>query len=60
MEKVRDTHFVLRKSTKLQSKRFGAQQTCTKLCGRLDNIQLANILPRALKAEYFATGTEKL
>ena len=33
MSKFRNTHFVLQKTTNPQNKRFGEQETCTKLCG---------------------------
>ena len=33
---LRDTHFVLQKSTNPQNKRFGAQKICTELCGTVD------------------------
>ena len=36
MTKLRDTHFVLQKSTNPQNKRFGAQETGTELCGTVD------------------------
>ena len=36
MGRFRDTHFVLQESTKLQSKQFGGQKTCTELCGTVD------------------------
>ena len=50
----RDTHFVLRKRTNSQSKRFGAQGTCTELCGTVDvwiTVSLQNISPRAVMGE---------
>ena len=34
--KIRDTHFLLQKSTHPQNKRFGAQATCTEVCVIVD------------------------
>ena len=36
MVKFRDTHFVLEKRTNPQNKRFGAQETCSEMCGTVD------------------------
>ena len=36
MANLRDIHFVLQKSTNPQNKRFGAEETCTELCGTVD------------------------
>ena len=36
MVKFRHTLSVLQKSTNPQNKRFGAQETCTELCGTVD------------------------
>ena len=36
MAKFRDTHFVYHKSANPEKKRFGAQETCTEMCGKVD------------------------
>ena len=61
MAMFKETHFVLQKSKNTQSKRFGAQETCMDLSVTVDIwiSELANILPRSVKGEYFAKGTEK-
>ena len=51
----RDTHFALQKSTNPQSKQFGVQESCI---GFLDYSEFPNFLPRDVKGEYFAKGTE--
>ena len=61
MAQCRDTHFVPQKSTSPQNKHFGSQEICTKLYVTVDVwiSELSIKLPRAVKGEYFAKGTEK-
>ena len=61
MAKFRYTRSVIQISTNPRSKRFGVQETCTDLWQKwtLDYSERANLLPRAVKFEYFAKVTEK-
>ena len=60
MAKLRDTPFVLQRSTNPQSKHFGVQDNCTEMCETLGvwNTMFSNIAPRDVNGEYFAKRTE--
>ena len=62
MAKLRDTHFVLQKSTKPKNKPFGAQEACAELCGTVDVSILQWVFKRSSKSCKGWTifkGTEK-
>ena len=62
MGKLRDTHFALRKKykpTKQAFKYTGNLHGFVWNSGCSDHIVLPNILPKDVKADYFAKGTEK-
>ena len=62
MEKFKDTHFALHKSTNPQSKQFGVQKNLhgtVRSSGHFDYNGLPHILPTDVNGEHFAKGTEK-
>ena len=48
MAKFRGTHFAFQKSTNPQSKQIGVQDTCRKMCGKVDfwiTVSFPTLLP---------------